>query len=229
MTAKQLIEGALRTIGVLASGEEGSPAELQDALSALNGLIGSWNNDSLIIPSLTKKEFLLANKMNYTYGIGGDFNDTRPISIEYAQFRDEAGTYFPCALYEVKQYSDLLSNTVVRPSGLYYEQSYPLAQVKFPTIPYPTDTLVLNVLLPLSKIDNITDEFNLPDGYERALKLNLAVELNAEYNGDLKQETALLALEAKKQIKIKNARIDTLSFDFATNVRYYNIYSGSSR
>ena len=101
-TAKQIIEAALRTVGVLASGEEGTPAELQDALFSLNSMLDSWSADSLLIPNLKEKVFPLSSSMTtYSYGVGGDFNDVRPMSVEYAQIVDTAGFRYPCELYVV--------------------------------------------------------------------------------------------------------------------------------
>lgn len=43
MTVQQLINWALRLIGVLAAGESPTTEEGDDALAALNRIIGSWN------------------------------------------------------------------------------------------------------------------------------------------------------------------------------------------
>lgn len=225
-TAKQIIEGALRTIGVLASGEEGQPAELQDALFTLNGMLGDWSNDGLLINSTTMRQFpLQENKRTYTYGTGGDFNATRPMSIEYAQIIEQDELYL-CDRFGVVQYKELLDDTQQRPRGYYYESSYPLAKVYFPTYPTPDCTFSVTVLEPFTKFSNIVDEVNLPDGYDRALRLNLAIELSAEYNGKLTQETIALAEDAKRKIQIRNARVDTLTFDFSGVDGAYDIRQG---
>lgn len=230
-TAKQIIEGALRTIGVLASGEEGQPAELQDGLSALNGMIDSWSNDSLLIPSYKERVFTLDDqKVTYSYGAGGDFNAPRPMSVEYAQIVDSANFRYPCEIYGVRTWATNIRPVTIRPSGIYFEASYPMANIHFPTFPYSTDKLVLQVLEPLSTIDSIVEVINMPKGYERALKLNLAVELAAEYNGKLSQITILQAEQAKRQLKIMNAKVEALTFDFNTsNNLVYNIVQGPVR
>lgn len=225
-TAKQIIEGALRTIGVLASGEEGQPAELQDALFTLNGLLGDWSNDGLLINSMTMKQFNLAeNKRVYTYGTGGDFDAPRPMSIEYAQI-SEQGELYTCDKFGLVQYKELLTDTQQRPQGYYYQSSYPLAKVYFPTYPTADSTFNIAVLESFTKFASIIDEVNLPDGYDRALRLNLAVELASEYNGKLTQETVALAEDAKRKIQIRNTRIDTLTFDFVGYREKYDINQG---
>ena len=46
-TAGELINGALRLIGMLAEGETPSAATSQDALDAMNQMIDSWNTERL--------------------------------------------------------------------------------------------------------------------------------------------------------------------------------------
>lgn len=227
-TAKQIIESALRTIGVLASGEEGQPAELQDALSALNGMIDSWSNDSLLIPSYKERVFDLDDqKVAYTYGDGGDFDAPRPMAVEYAQILDNANFRYPCEIYGVRTWAQNVRPVTIRPSGIYYEASYPLSVIHFPTFPFSTDKLILQVIEPLANISSITNSFSLPKGYDRALKLNLAVEIAAEYNGKLSNITIGQAEDAKRQLKVMNAKVEALTFDFNTsNNLVYNIVQG---
>jgi len=48
-TAGDIINSALRLIGLLAEGETPSPETSQDALSAMNQMIDSWNTERLMI------------------------------------------------------------------------------------------------------------------------------------------------------------------------------------
>lgn len=227
MTAKQIIEGALRTINALASGEEATPAEMQDGLAALNGLISSWNNETLMIPSITTRTFDLGDSKEYTYGVGGDFDAPRPIQVQFAQFQDPYNYFYTCEVYNNQTWAINERPVQIRPLGLYFEASYPLAKIHFPTFPYTTDKLRLQVLEPLTYINNPLDSFTLPDGYERALKLNLAVELSAEFGATLKPETIQLAQQAKQQIRVKNTKVELLTFDFqTTSTTIYNIIQG---
>lgn len=211
-TAKQIIESALRTIGVLASNEEGQPAELQDALFTLNGMLGDWSNDNLLINTRNERVFdLIEGKQNYTYGIGGDFDSQRPMSIEFAQIND--GETYVCESLGLVQYKELFSTEKQRPIGYYFDPSYPLATIRFNSVPI-NSKFKITTIEPFSKFDNIVNNINLPDGYDRALKLNLAVELASEYNGRLTQETIALAEDAKRKIQIRNAKVDILYFDF---------------
>lgn len=212
VTAKQIIESALRTIGVLASNEEGQPSELQDALFTLNGILGDWSNDNLLINARFERSFdLVSGKQTYSYGEGGDFDAPRPMSIELARIWD--GMNYNCQNLGIVQFSELYTDTVQRPIAFYFNSQYPLAEIKFNSIPESGKFTVITVE-PFEKFNNIVEPINLPSGYDRALKLALAIELAAEYNGTLKQETVALAEDAKRKIQNRNGRVDLLTFDF---------------
>ena len=56
-SAGDQINGAMRLIGMLAEGETPSAAASQDALSALNQMIDSWNTERLSIFSTQDQVF----------------------------------------------------------------------------------------------------------------------------------------------------------------------------
>jgi hypothetical protein len=69
MTARDLITRALRTIGVLAQGETPTAAEAQDALLALQDMVGSWGLHPLTLLTRERPTFnLVANEGTYTLG-----------------------------------------------------------------------------------------------------------------------------------------------------------------
>ncbi len=92
MTIKDIISGSLRLLGVIASGETASAAELADGASALQSILESWSNQGLLIPSVTTDVFpLTAGQPTYTIGINddastGDFATYRPMIIEHAKY-----------------------------------------------------------------------------------------------------------------------------------------------
>ncbi len=60
MTVQQLINAALRTLGVIASGESPSAEESSDGMTALNGIIESWTALGLPIYQITRETFALS-------------------------------------------------------------------------------------------------------------------------------------------------------------------------
>lgn len=82
MNARDLITSALRTIGIIASGETPAASEMQDGLSALNMMIKSWSTQNLALFTMKREVFeLQAGKGQYTIGIGGDFDTARPMHV----------------------------------------------------------------------------------------------------------------------------------------------------
>jgi len=71
-SANDQINGALRLLGVLAEGETPSAATSQDALTALNQMIDSWNTERLSVFS-TQDQVLnwLPNQISNTLGPTG--------------------------------------------------------------------------------------------------------------------------------------------------------------
>lgn len=91
------------------------------------------------------------------------------------------------------------------PTDMYYDRTYPLGNLYF--YPNPsmagechlwTDTL-------LSDFTTINAPINLPQGYARAIKTNLAIELAAEYGKAVTPTLAARARDSKAVIKSLNA------------------------
>lgn len=91
------------------------------------------------------------------------------------------------------------------PTDLYYDRTYPLGNIYF--YPNPsmggechlwTDTI-------LSDLSDLNQTLQLPQGYARAIKTNLAIELAAEYGKAVSPTLAARAKDAKAKIKSLNA------------------------
>ena len=79
MTANELITRALKTVGVLASGETASSDDVADALVVLNNMVDTWATERLTIYTVARTAFdLSASTQDYTIGTGGTFNIPRP-------------------------------------------------------------------------------------------------------------------------------------------------------
>lgn len=97
MNARDLITSALKTVGVISAGETPSAGEASDGLSALNMLIESWSADNLALFQLKREVFeLVPNKGQYTVGIGGDFNTSKPMTVMGAAY----GNLIKTPIYE---------------------------------------------------------------------------------------------------------------------------------
>lgn len=229
-TAQDIINGALRLLQVKSPDVTLTAAESNDALDALNLMIDSWSNDSLMVHHIIKEDFtLVAGQSVYTIGTGGDFNTSRPVSIETATIRINNSDYgvIPVAYddWAAIRLKSLGTNFV---EYLYLDESYPLANIWVYPIPTSTINITLYSRKPLTTFANLTDTFSLPPGYARALKHALAVELAPEYQTSAGDDVKRLAVAAMAAIKRTNRRVVTMQPDLGImprSGRRYNIYS----
>lgn len=230
MTVRELIKSSLRIIGVIASGETPSADESADALQTLNGILGSWSNQSLLVPSKAREVFtLVVGTQSYTIGTLGTFNATRPIKILSAAVI-AAGTDFetPINILTQQQWAEVSNkNFSGIATAIYPEGTYPLETLNVYPKPEAADQLVIYSTKPLTAFASLNDVITLPAGYDRALKYNLAVELAAEYGKQLPQEVVVIASESKSEIEALNSESVYLTSDaLFINRNTFNITTG---
>jgi hypothetical protein len=217
LTGTSLIKSALRAIGAISSGEELRAEELVDGLEALNSMIDSWNADNLMIYSVGRETFTLTIGLNpHTIGLGADLNTTRPKDIALAYIALSDGTELPVEIISKEKYAAIPTKTTSgQPIGLYYDSDYVNGKVYLYYVPDQAYTLVLYNSRPLQQVDAST-AFSLPNGYQEALKWNLAVRLAPEYAkaADASLKTiAGLANQARWDIERNNYKAIPLSCD----------------
>ena len=92
-TAGDQITRALRLLGVLAEGETPSAAMSQDALTALNQMIDSWNTERLSVFNTIDQMFTWpAGEIQRHLGPTGDFVGLRPVLLDDATYYRDPGT-----------------------------------------------------------------------------------------------------------------------------------------
>lgn len=207
-TALDIIEGSLRLIGALATGETPSSADSTDALTTMNQLIDSWSNDGYMVFERKREEFTLtALQASFTIGTGGNFNTSRPTTISEAGII-ENDTELPVEIISQQEFSQIVNKDTQSniPQRLYYEPEYPLGKINLWPVPSVANTLVLYSMKPLSQIATTGTTISLPPGYERALKYNLAVELAPEYGKPIDSIVAQIAMDSKNELQRTNYR-----------------------
>jgi hypothetical protein len=258
-TVNDIINGALRLLQVKSSDTDLTADEANDALEALNFMIDGWSNESLMLYHVTKEDFqLVAGQQVYTIGAGGDFNTSRPIAIEQATIKI-TNTDWPIQSLAYDDWSAIRLKTLVANYAqyLYLDATYPLGNVSFYPIPTLSPSLVTSVSTTtingitqtttvttgstsppkitlymrkaLDNFDRLNQELNLPKGYARALKYNLAVELANEYQTSPGSEVSRMANSSKADLKRTNKRAITLQNDpalFNSKQTRFNIYRG---
>jgi hypothetical protein len=228
MIVRQLINSALRKLGVYASGESATAAEIEDALDAVNRMLNSWSTDSNGVHTLTAEtKTLTSGDGRYTYGSGGDIDSARPVKILEALIRSDDYDY-PVNETTRKNWMDIGNKaTEGRPRVFLYEPAYPLGTLDLWPIPDDDYDLVLYAQKPLAQYTNSGDDLDLPPEYEEAIEWNLALRLAPEYVGaSIPPLIVSMAQETLTKLKTLHAQpIPQIATEITrTRGRTYNIY-----
>ncbi len=206
VTATDIIKRAMRIIGVIGQNETPSSSEAADALMALNDMLDSWSIDRTYIYSIQQESFpLVSGTVSYTIGAGGDFNTTRPNEIDNIFVRLN-GTDYPLKAINSQDYNGIASksNNGGIPEYYFFNPAYPLGTIQLWGAPSSDQTIYINSWQPLQQFANLTTDYTLPSGYNRALAYGLAMEIAPEYGVSLTPEAAGIAALSQANIRNKN-------------------------
>jgi len=233
-TAGDQINGALRLLGVLAEGETPSAATSQDALTALNQMIDSWNTERLATYSTQDQVFSWApGLISRTLGPSGNFVGNRPILLDDSTyFRDPAsGISYGIKIINQQQYDGIAVKTVTStyPQVIWLNMNYP--DIEMYIYPVPTKTLEWHFI----SVDELTQPALLstplafPPGYLRAFRYNLACEFAPEFGIEPPPTVSRIAMASKRNLKRINNPDDIMSLPYSivgTRQRF-NIFAGN--
>jgi hypothetical protein len=233
-TAGELINGALRLLGMLAEGETPSAATSQDALEAMNQMIDSWNTERLSTFSTQDQVFSWApGLISRTLGPSGDFVGNRPIQLDDSTyFRDPAnGISYGIKIINQQQYDGIAVKTVTStyPQVIWLNMNYP--DIEMYVYPVPTKVLEWHFI----SVDELTQPATLatnltfPPGYLRAFRYNLACEIAAEFGVEPSPQVSRIAMASKRNLKRINNPDDIMALPYSivgTRQRF-NIFAGN--
>lgn len=237
MTGRDLITGALRLIGAIATGEAPSANEQNDALTALNDMLDSWSSEGLIVPNTSRDTILLVpGQAAYTMGPSGSPSLTSPRPLKVVEALIQVANTnpileIPIEIINVEQYASISVKTVQStiPTRIYVEGTYPNETMDLWPVPSAANTLVLYSVKPLAQIAAaaLSTVLSLPEGYQRALRFNLALELAPEFGKQATVELLEIAANAKAIIKRKNIKPIYMELEpIGTERRRFNLYTG---
>ncbi len=210
-TAYDIIHGALRKIGAIAVGETLAPEDSTTGLEQLNAMLDLWSTQHLAVFNNTETVLQLqAGKASYSVGAGGDFDMPRPLRISGAYTRlSPTGTTvdYACAEVDYSAYAriGLKSQPGPWPKVMYFNTSFPLAEIIFWPVPSQNAEFHLWADMVFSQFMDLTDDVVLPQGYMLALQANLALLLAPEYGVAPSPGLVQLARSTKKSLKALNA------------------------
>jgi hypothetical protein len=233
-TAGEQINGALRLLGVLAEGETPSAETSQDALSAMNQMIDSWNTERLSVYA-TQDQVLTwpTNQRVRTLGPTGDLVGNRPVMVDDSTFfRDPlTNVSYGIKLINQQQYNGIAVKTVTStyPQVMFVNMTYP--DIELYVYPVPFRELEFHFI----SVEEITQPANLattlafPPGYLRAFRYNLACEMAPEFGVEPSPQVLRIAMSSKRNIKRINNPDDIMAIPYSiTGTRQrYNIFAGN--
>lgn len=233
-TAGDLINGALRLLGVLAEGETPSPETSADALFAMNQMIDSWNTERLSVFNTQDQIFTWpTDTITRTLGPTGDFVGNRPVMLEDSTYYRDPTTNvsFGIKFINQQQYDGIAVKTVTStyPQVIWVNMTMP--NITMTIYPKPTRALEWHFISveELTQPATLATDIVLPPGYLRAFRYNLACEIAPEFGVEPSRQVQRIAMVAKRNLKRMNNPDDIMSLPYslvATRQRF-NVYAGN--
>lgn len=205
-TARGIIKKAMQKIGAITKGENPSADEANDALDSLNALIASWSNFADNIYSRTLETFNLTSAATYSIGTGQTFNTTRPIQIVDA-YVTSGDIDYPLTIINQEQFDPVAMKTTQGiPQYLIYNNAYPYGTITLYYVPSGVSSITLLSEKAITGFATLDTVMSLPEGWERALVYNLALELAPEYSQQPDPSVAAIAVQSLGAIKMAVVR-----------------------
>ena len=233
-SAGDIINGSLRLLGVLAEGETPSAETSQDALTAMNQMIDSWNTERLSVFATQDQVFLWpAGLLSRTLGPSGDFVGNRPVYFDDSTyFRDPStGVSYGIKFINQQQYNGIAVKTVTStyPQVIFVNMTYP--DVEMFIYPRPIRELEWHFVSveELTKPATLATDLHFPPGYLRAFRYNLACEMAPEFGMEPSSQVQRIAMASKRDLKRVNNPDDIMAMPYSivgTRQRF-NVYTSN--
>lgn len=232
-TAGDQINRALRLLGILAEGETPSAAMSQDALTAFDQMVDSWNTERLSVFCTQDQVFTWpASQISRTLGPTGDFVGLRPVLMDDATyFKAPNGVSYGIKFINQQQYDGIAVKNVTStyPQVCWVNMGFP--DITLTVYPMPTQELEWH-FVSVQKLDQpaaLDTELHFPPGYMRAFAYNLAMEIAPEYGVEPPPQVQRIAMTSKRNLKRINNPDDVMALPYAlvANRQRFNIYAGN--
>tara|TARA_R110000868_G_scaffold34647_1_gene124965 strand:- start:732 stop:1442 length:711 start_codon:yes stop_codon:yes gene_type:complete len=233
-TAGDQINRALRLLGVLAEGETPSAATSQDALTAMNQMIDSWNTERLSVFSTQDQVFTWpASQRSRTLGPTGNFVGNRPVYFDDSTYFRDPSTNISYGIKFINQsqYNGIAVKTVTStyPQVIFVNMTYPDVEMYVYPVPFRDLEWHFISVEELTQPAGLATTLAFPPGYLRAFTYNLACEIAPEFGVEPSPQVQRIAMTSKRNLKRVNNPDDVMSMPYsivATRQRY-NIFAGN--
>jgi hypothetical protein len=207
-TAAQLIRGALGKLGIVAPGEAVDAGDAAVCLLSLNTMLDGWAVENLYAyATATVTGTLPAGTGSRTIGPTGQLVAApRPVRLEAGCFFTAGGIDYPIETVTQDEYNSIGLKAIdsLGPRWVFFNATLPNGVLLFHPRPAQAVTLSLVVQQRIAAFANLTTNYNLPPGYERALLYSLAEEVAADYEREVPPTVARTAAMARRAIKRTN-------------------------
>jgi hypothetical protein len=212
LTLQNIIDLAAKEIGVEASGESLAPEEYTDATNLLNEMIASWDLMRINIYASVLTQYTVTGSRTtpYMLGAGGtDFgsNTTRPVSVRTAVFVYSL-LRFPLEILALEQWERITEQARlgVVVDKFYYDNGYPIALCYLNPWPNNAGILELGTWEQLTQFTwtsppTSPPTFDFPPGFQRALVLNLAVEMAPMFGRQISPALGKIAQDSMQALQ----------------------------
>lgn len=212
-TLLDLFTETLVDLGEIGAGESISPEDGQYLFGKTNEMLDSNSTERLNIYSIQELQLLIpSSKLTYQIGPGAvDFDQARPIKIDGANILVPIGgsgnaSSSPLEIIGETQWralSDVSGSLANIPSKLYPDYAWPIMNLNLYPVPRAvTATLLqLSTWVPLQQFTALTDELNMPTGYQAFVVQNIKIVIAQAYGHVVDQSMADLALTYKQRIQ----------------------------
>lgn len=194
VTVRNLIDKAMKTIGVIGAGETASADEAFDAFDLLNEIIGQFNNEDLFFEGSRYIEFNLNGQSSYTipYTEGGEIKDV---------YLETSSNYVPLIMMNEQEF---ITRRFKQESGsakfYYVDYGYPNSELYL----FPLETtgkISITTNQKISTFQTIDDVVDMPDGWMICLRYSLAIRLCSLYNKTPNDDIIKQAVSSKTLLK----------------------------
>lgn len=200
LTRDEIINAAMRKLGVLAEGDTANVAQLLTAAQALNSLMKTLQAKGMPLWAIKEYTFTtVASTASYNIGNSQTLATPLPLKVIQAERTESSGAVnIPMNIYTHYDFNLLPVNAASgEPVTLFYQPYTNFGVIKLWPTPNDSDTTItITYQRPFEDVVAGTDNIDFPSYWTDAIIYHLARRLAPEY-GTSKEDRAILAAEAK--------------------------------
>lgn len=209
ITVGEIISDALVELGVIDPTMAMEASQAQHGLRTLNRMIEEWNSQHLMIYTLNRNVFtLVPSQQSYTLGTGGDWNMPRPVRTDMISVIPTGGIpEIPMHEMSDEEWRGIAvkSTTSQFPTQIWFNGNVPLNVAYVWPVPTTACQVVLYTWGRQLVLTDLTTTLQFPDGWEKAIVCNLAIELASSYGVQPQPSLVARAQTSKSSIQSLNS------------------------